>query len=64
MIYFIRHGQVASNAKNLIIGRYDEELNDVGISQAQAVANEIKNVTYAGIIDDKAGNRKILLIWR
>lgn len=44
MIYYVRHGQVNSNSKNLIIGRYDEELNEIGIKQAYETAEKLKSI--------------------
>ena len=48
-IYLIRHGQCDSN----VIGRYnffDEDINEVGIKQAEELREEIKNINYDIVI--------------
>lgn len=40
-LYVLRHGQTELNAKNLIVGRTDDALNDEGVSQAKTVAQKI-----------------------
>ncbi len=41
-IYLIRHGETDSNKKGILMGqRIDEPLNEVGIKQAQSVAQEL-----------------------
>ena len=48
-IYLVRHGQCESN----VIGRYnfiDEDINDVGIKQAEDLRNIIKNINYDIVI--------------
>ncbi len=39
MIAFVRHGQTASNSSGLLQGRVDTSLTELGIAQAQAVAD-------------------------
>jgi probable phosphoglycerate mutase len=38
MIILIRHGQTTTNAKNLLVGRSDPALTDLGVRQARALA--------------------------
>ena len=48
-IYLIRHGQCDSN----VIGRYnffDEDINEVGIKQAEELREEIRNINYDIVI--------------
>ncbi len=42
-IYFVRHGEVNSNAKKLIPGK-DESLNETGLMQATQLAERIVNI--------------------
>ena len=41
MLYVVRHGRTGSNASGLLLGRGDPPLDDLGVSQAQAVAAAI-----------------------
>lgn len=43
-IYLARHGQDEDNTKGLLNGRRDEPLTDLGISQANKLAQEIKDI--------------------
>ena len=48
-IYLVRHGQCESN----VIGRYnlsDEDINEVGIKQAENLREKIKNIDYDVVI--------------
>ena len=48
-IYLVRHGQCESN----VIGRYnftDEDINEVGIKQAEDLREKIKNIDYDIVI--------------
>ena len=49
-IYIIRHGQTEKNKANLLQGRSDVPLNDIGIQQAEVVRDQFKT---AGIRFDK-----------
>jgi probable phosphoglycerate mutase len=46
MIYFVRHGQTDYNLKQIYAGQKDIPLNQNGILQAQATANELKDVHF------------------
>lgn len=46
MIYFIRHGQTNWNAQQLIQGQTNIPLNDVGIAQAQQMAQSLQGITF------------------
>ncbi|MBC8364014.1 MAG: histidine phosphatase family protein [Actinobacteria bacterium] len=41
MLYVVRHGRTESNASGLLLGRGDPHLDDLGVLQAQAVADAI-----------------------
>ncbi len=43
-LYFIRHGQTVSNNSHQFNGEADEELNEVGISQAKLAKEQFKNI--------------------
>ena len=43
MIYIIRHGQTEGNAAKQLQGRSDNPFNEVGIQQARAAAERLKN---------------------
>lgn len=44
--YIVRHGQTDWNAKKIIQGQIDIPLNKTGESQAQEVANKLKNIKF------------------
>jgi len=44
MLYVVRHGRTEANAAGLLLGRLDPDLDDVGVSQAEAVAAAIGQV--------------------
>ena len=44
MIILIRHGQTTTNAQNLLVGRSDPELTELGARQARALAPLLENV--------------------
>lgn len=46
MLILVRHGRTALNASGCLQGRIDEPLDDVGLTQAKAVA------TYVGPVDE------------
>ncbi len=41
MLIVVRHGRTPANAQGLLLGRLDPDLDDVGVEQAQAVADWI-----------------------
>lgn len=43
MIYFVRHGETDYNVKGIIQGQLDIPLNEVGIMQAQRIAQILKD---------------------
>ncbi|MFC1919394.1 histidine phosphatase family protein [Chloroflexota bacterium] len=72
-IILVRHGQTAWNREERFRGRADIELDDVGVKQAQAVANRLKQSGITGIYSSplkrtlqtaqpigKLGNLKVL----
>ena len=44
MLILVRHGRTEANASGLLLGRADPPLDDVGITQAAAVADELGDV--------------------
>lgn len=44
MLYFIRHGETDDNRDNLWMGRKDLPLNQTGVKQAKAAAEEIARI--------------------
>ena len=43
-LYFVRHGQTDDNFKNIVQGRIDNPLNDIGRSQAKQTGLKLKNM--------------------
>ena len=50
MIYVIRHGQTNWNIQRMVMGRYDEPLNEVGIHQAEETKSSLLNTKIDIII--------------
>ena len=48
-IYLVRHGQCDSNA-SCVYNRVNEDLNEVGVKQAEELRNAIKDIDYDVII--------------
>lgn len=48
-IYFIRHGQTYANAEKKFAGVWDVSLNEIGIEQAAAVAERMKDIPVTAI---------------
>lgn len=46
MIYIVRHGQTNWNLEGRYAGRKDVELNEKGISQAEKIHDELKNIKF------------------
>lgn len=44
MLILLRHGRTPANAAGLLQGRLDQDLDDVGISQAQAAAQYVRGL--------------------
>lgn len=42
-IYVVRHGRTDSNDKKIFNGRYDEDINKIGISQAEIARDKLAN---------------------
>jgi len=49
VLHFVRHGQTAWNAERRLQGHVDIPLNDTGISEAEMVALEYKNHSFAAV---------------
>lgn len=50
MIYIVRHGETDWNLEGRYAGRKDVELNDKGISQAESIKEELKDVKFDKVI--------------
>lgn len=50
MLYFVRHGQTNWNVEGRVQGTSDTELNEVGMAQAEKLAQELKDVDIDLII--------------
>jgi probable phosphoglycerate mutase len=48
-IYFIRHGETAGNRENRFRGRHDFPLNENGIRQAEALRDELREVSFDAV---------------
>ena len=48
-VYFVRHGQTAANAGNIIQGHTDVPLDELGLKQADIVAGRLKNFPFDAI---------------
>jgi len=48
-IYLIRHGETVANREGIFRGRLDFPLNENGLIQAEALAEELKRVEFAAI---------------
>jgi broad specificity phosphatase PhoE len=46
ILYFIRHGESVGNKENRFRGRYDFDLSNNGIIQAEALKEEISNIEF------------------
>ncbi|KAF8469922.1 phosphoglycerate mutase-like protein [Gautieria morchelliformis] len=46
LVYYVRHGQTAENRQGMIQGQLDTQLDEVGIEQAAAVAQSLKDVQF------------------
>lgn len=42
-LYVVRHGRTDSNDKKIFNGRYDEDINKIGISQAEIARDKLAN---------------------
>lgn len=49
MIYIIRHGQTEMNSRQVLQGRSDYALNEVGVAQAMSAAKRLRNVTFSQV---------------
>lgn len=49
-LYVVRHGRTNCNEKNIFNGRYDEDINIIGVQQAKILANKIKKLDIDLII--------------
>ena len=48
-VYFVRHGQTAANAGNIIQGHTDVPLDELGLKQADIVAGRLKDFPFDAI---------------
>lgn len=46
MLYFVRHGETDYNKNKIIQGQLDIPLNETGINQAKAVAEDLKDYNF------------------
>ncbi len=46
MIYIVRHGQTNMNHRKVLQGRSDVPLNEIGIGQARAAAEELTDIRF------------------
>ena len=46
VVYFVRHGQTAANAGNIMQGQTDILLDETGLLQADVVAARLKNLSF------------------
>jgi 2,3-bisphosphoglycerate-dependent phosphoglycerate mutase len=46
LVYCIRHGQTAENLQGIIQGQLDTQLDEVGIEQAAATGEALKDVHF------------------
>lgn len=46
IIYYVRHGQTEHNKNNILTGRTDVSINEVGIEQAKQTAEALKDVQF------------------
>ena len=49
MIYIIRHGQTEMNSRQVLQGRSDHALNEVGVAQAMAAAKRLRDVAFSQV---------------
>ena len=63
MIYIIRHGQTVLNQRQVLQGRSDHPLNEVGIRQAQEAAVALGSVSFDHAADCIDGKITILEAW-
>lgn len=50
ILYLVRHGETYDNARQLMQGQMQGELNAIGIAQAEAVAEQLKDKHFDAII--------------
>ena len=48
-VLLVRHGQTKSNTTGFFMGRSDEDLNDVGYAQVQALSSRLANLPISSI---------------
>lgn len=46
LVTFVRHGETNENRNKIIQGQMDSALNELGLRQADAVAEALKNVPF------------------
>lgn len=49
-LYVVRHGRTNCNERGIFNGRYDEDINIIGVHQAKILANKIKKLNIDLII--------------
>ena len=49
MIYIIRHGQTEMNSRQVLQGRSDYALNEVGVAQAMDAAKRLRDVAFSQV---------------
>ena len=46
LVYWVRHGQTAENVQGIIQGQLDTQLDSLGIEQAAAVGQSLKDIKF------------------
>ena len=58
MLYFVRHGETEANRTKVSNGRTDYPLNETGILQAQAVALQLKDISFSAMYTSSLSRAK------
>ena len=59
MLYLVRHGRTDANAKGLLQGRLDPPLDEIGIKQAEAIAEEQRRELHQANLELQRLNKKL-----
>lgn len=55
ILYIVRHGQTLDNLENRIQGHTDSPLTELGVRQAEAIANRLSSESFAAIYSSDLG---------